>query len=424
MLRFVLKQGGEQQVPKKLLVKLDLFKKRPDLLREDKYIIESDVERGIFDLFIARFYGAEMNQEVTLDNVGELKILCDELGFHDFDDEIRTLLGHGRSKTEQDVLELTSRVDEHELLLEEIRWHLMRLEQRLDLQSHVSDQIEDVENRLDMTDRLLRGMIQITDVSADVQELKEALSERASVAQLEALAEELSSLKKSEMKPANVESAGSVSRSAPTQMARGNAMPMPFQVGVGSSQPGMAPCPAGVPKKVQMMTFPYNAAIPTDGIISYLTRMCRGNVHKMGVVNVTGSSVWGGWHAHYVADIGNEMSWFHSKNEKDSWICYDFKGNRVRPLGYSIRSYDEGRGYCHPRSWDIECSNDGTTWELCNRILKGDILNGRRVCCHFAMSDHQKFFRFFRLRQTGKNHKGNHSLVICALEIFGVLAIG
>ena len=418
MLRFVLKQGGEQQVPKKLLVKLDLFKKRPELLREDKYIIESDVERGIFDLFIARFYGAEMNEEVTLDNVGELKTLCDELGFHDFDDEIRNLLGGGYSKTERDIVALTSRVDEHELLLEEMRWHLMELEHRLNFQSLMPDQLAGVEERLEKTDRLLQEVIQVKDVRADVQELKEALNRRASVTQLEALAEELSSLKNSEMKQANVSE--NTPRRNPTQMEMGDAMAWPCQVG----NPAMAPCPAEVRRPVEMMQFPYDRARPMYGIISYLTRRCGGNVHKMGVVNITGSSVWGGWHAHFAADLGDETSCFQSNNERDSWICYDFKNNRVRPIGYSIRSYDEGRGHCHPKSWDIECSNDGTSWQVLNRIVKASSLNGRRLCWNYSVTDSKTFFRFFRLRQTGKNHNGNHRLALCALEIFGGLAIG
>ena len=35
---------------------------------------------------------------------------------------------------------------------------------------------------------------------------------------------------------------------------------------------------------------------------------------------------------------------FRTKKERKSWICYNFKGKRVAPTSYSIRSADSGSG--------------------------------------------------------------------------------
>ena len=125
MLSLVLKRGGEIRSPKSLLTKLELFQNRPELINEAEYLVESDVSRKVFDFFITRFYGADSTETVTIDNVHELRELCNEFGFHGFDEEISSLLGRGDSMTQRDIMELRSRIDEHDLLLEDMRWHIM-----------------------------------------------------------------------------------------------------------------------------------------------------------------------------------------------------------------------------------------------------------------------------------------------------------
>ena len=163
---------------------------------------------------------------------------------------------------------------------------------------------------------------------------------------------------------------------------------------------------------------------PLDGIIARLTHEYGGNVHKEGLVKVTASSC-GYGQPENVVDLKSDSDFHTSNSPTPSWICYDFKGRRVTPTSYSIRSYDNGPGSYHPKSWALEVSNDGSEgpWEIVDFRENNFDLNGCYFTRNFAISDPPSgSFRFFRLRQTGKSHQGNDILVICALELFGTLS--
>ena len=97
----------------------------------------------------------------------------------------------------------------------------------------------------------------------------------------------------------------------------------------------------------------------------------------------------------------------------------------MTPTSYSIRSCVWTSGSSHPKSWVLEVSNDGSedSWKVVDSRENNNELNDRHVTRNFAVSSHPSgAFRFVRLRQTGKNHKGDDRLVICSLELFGTLS--
>ena len=176
----------------------------------------------------------------------------------------------------------------------------------------------------------------------------------------------------------------------------------------------------------------YDEENPLDGIIAHLTRQCHGNVHDKGIVNVTASSCYKGalFHPKNVASLGDNS--FHGSEitwDVNQWICYDFKERRVIPTSYSVMSYGYGPGKFHPKSWVIEVSNDGTenSWKEIDRRDNNEDLNDIHVIVNFKTSLintsdlPSEGFRFFRFRQTGKNHAGNNIFNINSLEIFGTL---
>ena len=106
-----------------------------------------------------------------------------------------------------------------------------------------------------------------------------------------------------------------------------------------------------------------------------------------------------------------------------SWICYDFGERRVTPTSYSIRSYGNGPGNHHPKSWVLEVSNDGSegSWAVVDSRENNSDLNDKSVTRNFALSaPRSRAFRFVRLRLTGKNHRGFDYLWICSL--FGAVS--
>ena len=52
MFQFVLKRGRETDVPRCFLTRLDLFRRRPELVNAGRYAIQSDVDFDVFGLFM------------------------------------------------------------------------------------------------------------------------------------------------------------------------------------------------------------------------------------------------------------------------------------------------------------------------------------------------------------------------------------
>jgi len=102
------------------------------------------------------------------------------------------------------------------------------------------------------------------------------------------------------------------------------------------------------------------------------------------------------------------------------WLRLDFKGRRVRPSHYALRSSTSRKGSYHPRSWALEVSADGEPWAEVDARSENDDLDGLSPVKAFP-------FRltgeggFVQLRLPGKNHKGSNELALSALELFGAL---
>ena len=244
--------------------------------------------------------------------------------------------------------------------------------------------IRRLEQTLGETEVVLRMEIQGRAARQDIRRLEQELLQKASSADLEALAAEVAILKEAEKQPI-----------ATPDMQTGTEIA-------------------------------YDAGKPLDGIIAHLTRLCGGNVHEKGVVEVTASSVWAhrsGFVAQNAVDF-ESLSEFRSNDEANSWICYEFKERRVVPTSYSIRSFSAIPGSAHPKSWVFEVSNDGSegSWEIIDTRENNSHLDDEFVVHNFQIQARpRESFRFIRLRQTGENHFGNHFLFISALEVFGTL---
>ena len=165
---------------------------------------------------------------------------------------------------------------------------------------------------------------------------------------------------------------------------------------------------------------------PLDGIIARLTRECGGNVHLEGIVKVTASSV----HPldtnklEHVVDLKSD-SLFFTTNSPNSWLRCDFKRWRVAPVSYSIRTFPDGPGGPHPKSWVLEVSNNGSegTWNVVDSRNGNCDLNGGYVIHNFEIRcPPSRAFRFVRLRLTTKNHREDDFLALCAFELFGTLS--
>jgi hypothetical protein len=144
----------------------------------------------------------------------------------------------------------------------------------------------------------------------------------------------------------------------------------------------------------------------------------EGNVHELGIVSVTSSSVRGPYPAHSVVDFNNS-SVALTNGERNEWICSDFKRKQVNLHHYLLRSWNDSDCY-YLTNWVIEGSVDGTAWmELDQRNNCRDLV-GLNLSQSFAVSG-TGFFRLIRLRQTGKDSSRYDYLTLGAFELFGIV---
>jgi hypothetical protein len=182
-------------------------------------------------------------------------------------------------------------------------------------------------------------------------------------------------------------------------------------------------CKVGTSDRLAYEEVEFRSSSPLDGIMSHLTREHQGNVHDVGVVNVTASSEYSSSHTPRNAVDMTDTCSFGTRNEANGWLCYDFADSRVQPRHYSIRSWQQAwaKGV-DLVSWVIEISNDGETWKEVDRHDNDrTFLDG--AVGSFAVSTPCGPSRFVRLRHTGKTARGTWDhLVVTSFELFGHLS--
>ena len=198
MFRLALKGAGDASIPKAMMSKLDLFKRQPELVNGEKYTIKSNVNRNVLDLFMTRFFGAETTEKVTEENVEELRELCNELGFSGFDDEIRSVLGDGTVIVRRDMMGLRSRVDRHDVIIEELRARITELERQVQKQGQAPNAAKNLEETTQaLRDDIRRDVsVRVDELAEEVQSLKSEL--KVSCADVKSLSKEVAALKDAE----------------------------------------------------------------------------------------------------------------------------------------------------------------------------------------------------------------------------------
>jgi hypothetical protein len=159
---------------------------------------------------------------------------------------------------------------------------------------------------------------------------------------------------------------------------------------------------------------------PFDGILSFLTGECDGNVHEKGIVEVSASGIhWSDCPLSIVVDFKSSSPKFGTPNVTNSWILIDFRNSRINPTHYSIRSRTDEDWY-HLRSWVVEGSNNGENWVNLDVRENNCDLTGSGAIHTFAVGN-PGAFGIIQIRQTGTNSGNCHYLQLKSVEFFGTL---
>jgi hypothetical protein len=160
-----------------------------------------------------------------------------------------------------------------------------------------------------------------------------------------------------------------------------------------------------------------DSQLPFSGLISRLRDICGGNVHTKGVVDITCSSTernqcW------QVVDYAWDNYW-HSANQANSWIQFDFKDRVVLLTQYSLKSHPGACAWF--LQWTLSGSSDGNSWTVLDRRntreLCGSAMTKIFECQEGATS--REFYRYLRFTNTGKNSSDQDYFLLTNIEFFG-----
>jgi hypothetical protein len=180
--------------------------------------------------------------------------------------------------------------------------------------------------------------------------------------------------------------------------------------------PALVTAPAVV-KKAGRKEFKRNPGEPFTGILNYLNQQGKRNCHFAGVVEITASSSGQCAPVHRVVDY-NRTDWFFTLERKNSWLKIDFKGRKVWVEAYQLKG---GRAHCtNLQTWVFEGSDDDRDWTELSEVRHSKVMSGESAVREFLCTPARPF-RFVRLKQTDFNDKGNDSLVLANIEIYGFL---
>lgn len=156
------------------------------------------------------------------------------------------------------------------------------------------------------------------------------------------------------------------------------------------------------------------------GIVSHMIEECEGNPHDSGLIEVSASSQNENHPAKNVFDLNN-MNYFESNNEPESWIAFDFKERKAAVSHYVLKTWFWGAGFQHLKSWVLEGSDDGAEWTELDRRENVDSLNDANAMRRFKCAIQVKC-RYVRIKSIDFDHSDTTNLLILnAVEFYGKL---
>ena len=156
-----------------------------------------------------------------------------------------------------------------------------------------------------------------------------------------------------------------------------------------------------------------------EGIISHLKR--TSNIKEEINITYSSDSSNGSNSPFNLIEYDDKSKYFVTRNERNSWICIEFKNHLIIPTSYTIRSNSNGgKGYHHLKSWVIEVSTNNREWTTVSEEKDNSVLDEQSAVHTFSIQTRpEQEIKFIRLRQTGPNSANYNHLYFSAIEIYG-----
>ena len=185
--------------------------------------------------------------------------------------------------------------------------------------------------------------------------------------------------------------------------------------------------------------FKYKSDFDHNGALYYLgtqglTKKYE-NPHKLKLIKAFGSSLLSG---NFYDFVGRKFTNLSTENEENSFFGIDLGPERyLKPTSYSIKNRDSDTNVL--LCWNFQGSNDKINFEILDKRIfmseKDEKLNDKtRKCRHMlkkprttstwgiSKSIREKYpngFRYFLLKQIGKNSSKNYNLAISGFKLYG-----
>ena len=167
--------------------------------------------------------------------------------------------------------------------------------------------------------------------------------------------------------------------------------------------------------------FTYDSQNPLNGIFQYLTKKTGGNIQNNKTIEISCSDLCCG-KIDTLVNLNDTQGFTHvNGNPTPRWLKIDFKNRKIHLSSYVIKSCDK-QSYSDLKalkSWKIEISNDGNSWNSIDTRENVSELNGDHKMKVFNISNKHEPFRFIRIITDKDNWYNSDGFIISKFELFG-----
>ncbi len=161
----------------------------------------------------------------------------------------------------------------------------------------------------------------------------------------------------------------------------------------------------------------------SKGLFSFLGTRRRtrawSNPHESGDVTVSASGL-GSDCAPVSALVGQALVRFVTPSLPNQWIAFSLRDVQLLPTHYSLRHYSSWDAEAL-RNWCLEGSTNGVDWVVLRRHENDQALTHAGASHTWALTEIDRPYAYFRIRQTGRNSNQNLFLALSCAEFYGVV---
>jgi len=107
-----------------------------------------------------------------------------------------------------------------------------------------------------------------------------------------------------------------------------------------------------------------------------------------------------------------------SRNQAGQYFIIDLKSVQVKPTHYTLRHYSSANQEAL-RNWNLLGSNDGLSWDTLMTHSEDTALSKKGQCYTWRIPEADKYYRMFKVLQTGPNSNKTMYLALSGFELYG-----